>query len=160
MAARLLDDPLAALEQLNEALCERSPLSLVSLCCAHLTQSAGGARAQVLLAGHPPALHVRAEEVAAVGRPARLLGLPGSGRWAPVEVTLEPGDLLVFYTDGVVDTFGESERFGEDRLAETVRGARDAGGAVARIDGALSAFGRGLQRDDTAVLAVERRVSD
>jgi PAS domain S-box-containing protein len=160
MAARLLDDPLAALEQLNEALCERSPLSLVSLCCAHLTQSAGGARAQVLLAGHPPALHVRAEEVAAVGRPARLLGLPGSGRWAPVEVTLEPGDLLVFYTDGVVDTFGESERFGEDRLAETLRGARDAGGAVARIDGALSAFGRGLQRDDTAVLAVERRVSD
>ena len=51
---------------------------------------------------------------------------------------------------------GESERFGEERLADALHGARSAADAVRRIVRALSAFGRGPQVDDTAVIAVER----
>jgi serine phosphatase RsbU (regulator of sigma subunit) len=74
-----------------------------------------------------------------------------------VTVPLEPGALLVLYTDGVLDTVGDDgARFGEDRLQRAVAGAADADDAVARIDAALRDFEVGDQADDTAVLAVER----
>jgi serine phosphatase RsbU (regulator of sigma subunit) len=62
----------------------------------------------------------------------------------------------VLFTDGVFDTVGEGERFGEERLERTLDGATDAPDAVARIDAALSAFEVGEQADDTAILAVQR----
>jgi serine phosphatase RsbU (regulator of sigma subunit) len=69
---------------------------------------------------------------------------------------LEPGDQLILYTDGVIDAVGETERFGEARLAETLIGSMGADDAVRRIDEALRQFAHGEQSDDTAVLAVER----
>jgi len=71
-------------------------------------------------------------------------------------ITLEPGDQLVLYTDGVIDTVGTAERFGEERLAQTLRDATGAADAVRRIEQALVAFAHGSQVDDTAVIAVER----
>jgi serine phosphatase RsbU (regulator of sigma subunit) len=66
------------------------------------------------------------------------------------------GDQLVLYTDGVLDTVGEHERFGEARLAEVLVGARGAADSVRRIRDAVTGFAHGTQVDDTAVLAVER----
>jgi PAS domain S-box-containing protein len=155
-AVRLLDDPIAAVEQLNAALLEGPQLSLVSLCCVALSIDSDEATAEVLLAGHPPAYHLRGGEQRVVGTQAQLLGFDVRGRWEMAAVRLDPGDLLVLYTDGVIDTFGAEERFGEARLAATLRDPADAADAVARIDTALTAFGHGPQRDDTAVLVVQR----
>jgi sigma-B regulation protein RsbU (phosphoserine phosphatase) len=84
----------------------------------------------------------------------------GAGRikdWARRSIALDPGDVLVLYTDGVFDAVGEAgHRFGEERLQRTIAGVSDAGDAVSRIDAALGAFEVGPQADDTAVLAVER----
>ncbi len=154
-AGKLLDDPVAALGQLNDALSERPRLSLVTVCCALLRDVDGRAQADVVLAGHPPGYHVHAGTPRAVGAAAPFLGVYEDG-WQAESVTLEPGDLLVFYTDGVIDTVGETERFGEERLAETLRGASSADDAVRRIERAVSQFADGPQVDDTAVLAVER----
>ncbi len=154
-AAKLLGDPVAALGHLNTALCERPRLSLVTVCCALLREADGVAYADVVLAGHPPAYHVHGDTARAIGISAAFLGVYENG-WRPETVTLEPGDLLVFYTDGVIDTVGETERFGEARLADTLRGVRDAQDAVARIERAVSRFADGPQVDDTAVLAIER----
>lgn len=155
-AGRLLGEPSAVAEQLNLALRELPQLSLVSLCCAALRIADGSARAEVLLAGHPTAFRVRGEELAPAGAPSPLLGIDDDCRWRTAPVSLEPGDLLVLYTDGVIDTFGESGRFGEERLVQTLRGAADADDAIDRVETALSAFAHGPQRDDTAVLVVER----
>jgi serine phosphatase RsbU (regulator of sigma subunit) len=154
-AGKLLADPVAALVQLNEALRERPRLSLVTVCCALVRDLDGGAQADVVLAGHPPAYHVRAGEPRAVGAPAPFLGIYEGG-WETEPVTLEPGDLLVFYTDGVIDTVGKAERLGEERLAAALRGASSADDAVRRIERAVSGFAEGPQVDDTAVLVVER----
>ncbi len=155
-AARLLGDPVAAVEQLNAALLERPQLSLVSLCCAALRFDGDEIIADILLAGHPPAYHLRGSDQALVGTQAQLLGFDARGRWETRSVTLDPGDLLVLYTDGVIDTNGATERFGEARLAAALRDTTGAADAIQRIDRALTGFGHGPQRDDTAVLAVER----
>ncbi len=157
-AARLLGDPLAAMEQLNEALLEQPQLSLVSLCCALLPDPlpSGAATAHLLLAGHPPPYHVHAGRAGAVGEPGQILGFDRARRWTTCSVRLDPGDLLVLYTDGVTDAGSRGERFGEIRLAETLGEARDPGDAVARIDQAIAAFAPGPHRDDTAVIAVQR----
>jgi PAS domain S-box-containing protein len=155
-AARLLDDPVLAVEHLNGVLRERPELSLVSLACAVLSEADGAALAEVLLAGHPPPYHVHDGRATLVETQAQLLGLDDTGDWTTATVSLEPGDLLVLYTDGVIDTGGADERFGAQRLAEAVRGAEGAADAVRRIDSALSAFSEGPQRDDTAALVVQR----
>ena len=158
-AARLLGDPAAAAEQLNAALLERPQLSLVSLCCARLRVDGDDVVADVLLAGHPSAYHLHGGEHRLVGAQAQLLGFDGRGRWETRTVRLAPGDLLVLYTDGVIDTYGATERFGEARLTEVLREAIDPADAIRRIDAALTAFSDGPQRDDTAVLAVQRTVA-
>lgn len=155
-AARLLGDPGRAVQELNAALRSQPQLSLVSVSCAVLREADGEAFADILLAGHPPGFHLRAGEVAEVGTLSPLLGIDEQGVWPAWTLRLDPGDLLVLYTDGVTDTFGETERFGEERLARTLRAALDADEVVHLVDRALSDFGRGPQRDDTAVLAVQR----
>jgi PAS domain S-box-containing protein len=154
-AGKLLGDPVAALVQLNEALRERPRLSLVTVCCALVRDLDGSAAADIVLAGHPPAYHIRGGEPRAVGVPAPFLGIYEDG-WESAPIALEPGDLLVFYTDGVIDTVGAQERLGEERLAEALRDAHSAEDAVRQIEGAVRDFAEGPQIDDTAVLAVER----
>jgi serine phosphatase RsbU (regulator of sigma subunit) len=154
-AGKLLGDPVAALVQLNEALRERPRLSLVTVCAAFVRDLDGHAQADVVLAGHPPGYHIRDGEPRAVGVAAPFLGIYEDG-WQVEPITLVPGDLLVFYTDGVIDTVGETERFGEERLANALRGAGSADDAVQRIERAVREFADGPQVDDTAVLAVER----
>jgi sigma-B regulation protein RsbU (phosphoserine phosphatase) len=85
-----------------------------------------------------------------------MLGAYDVRDWCRTTLELEPGDVLVLYTDGVFDTVGEDGRFGEQRLEDTIAGVAHAPDAVRRIDAALSAFEVGAQADDTAVLAVER----
>jgi serine phosphatase RsbU (regulator of sigma subunit) len=154
-AAKLLGDPIAALAQLNVALTERPRLSLVTVCCALVREVDAAVQADVVLAGHPPAYHIHGGAPRAVGISAPFLGIYEDG-WQADTVALEPGDLLVLYTDGVIDTVGETERFGEARLVETLRAARSAEDAVRRIERALTRFADGPQVDDTAVLAIER----
>ncbi len=155
-AAKLLRDPIAALKQLNIALRERPGLSLVSVCCVLLLAEGAQATADVVLAGHPPALHVRSGTPSAVGVFAPFLGAYEEGDWRAERIELASGDQLVLYTDGVIDTVGEAERFGEERLAATVGPGSGAQDTVTRIEAALRSFARGPQADDVAVIVVER----
>jgi phosphoserine phosphatase RsbU/P len=155
-AGKLLGDPIAAFEQLNEALREREGLSLVSVCCVLLRSDGETATADIVLAGHPPAFHLRAGTPTPLGVFAPFLGAYEQGGWQAVSTDLAPGDELVLYTDGVIDTVGEEERFGEERLAATLREGESAADTVARIERAVKQFGSGPQVDDLAVIVVER----
>jgi PAS domain S-box-containing protein len=155
-AATIAPDPLSALTHLNLELAARPETSLVTVGCALVTRGPDGdsMRARIACAGHPPALLVRGGEVQALGRFGPMLGAFRASTWDPVDVDLYDGDVLILYTDGVIDTRGRDGRFGEERLWETVASAVDAGDAVRRIDGALRAFESGEQADDTAILAI------
>jgi sigma-B regulation protein RsbU (phosphoserine phosphatase) len=77
------------------------------------------------------------------------------------ELVLAPGDLLVFYTDGVTDALSpDGARFGDARLLATIEAARGgtANEVVAAIRDAVEAFrGPADPADDVTVVAVGRR---
>ena len=142
---------------LNAALYGRSRMALCSVCMVHLHGGEREGQVSMLAAGHPDPYVIRAGQArsAAVGGP--LLGALSRGDWPVVRLRLEGGDTLVLYTDGVIDTQGEAGRFGERRLGDTLQGTTGAADAVQRVRVALEVFASGRHRDDTAVLAVERR---
>jgi PAS domain S-box-containing protein len=153
-AAQLLDDPLAALDHLNRELLMRPGMTLCTMCCMLLEERDGGARATVTCAGHPQPLLVRDGNAEPVGEFGTILGAWPEAEWPRTTLALEPGDVVVLYTDGVIDASREDERFGEHRLQEAVAGAQSAEDAVARITAALDDFEQGEQADDTAVIAI------
>jgi serine phosphatase RsbU (regulator of sigma subunit) len=159
-AARLLDDPVAALDRLNAELQERPKGSLVTTACALLHETSQGPSARIILAGHPPPFHIRDGAPRQVGEFGSPLGAYQVGRWREQTISLRPGDQLVLYTDGVTDTVGRDGRFGEERLAQALIGARSATEAVELIDRALTDFAEGPQADDTAILAIEHVGND
>jgi serine phosphatase RsbU (regulator of sigma subunit) len=71
-------------------------------------------------------------------------------------VRLRQGDLLLLYTDGILDARAHRETFGEERLrAALARGAGVPVAALLRdIDRAVRAFAPGRARDDKALLAL------
>jgi serine phosphatase RsbU (regulator of sigma subunit) len=107
-------------------------------------------------AGHPLPYLIRNGQAQQVGRTGPLLGAFDHGHWLAASLELEPGDVLVLYTDGVIDARGSDSRFGEERLAATLAGVPSAEEACARIRSALLEFAGGEQDDDTAVLALQK----
>jgi sigma-B regulation protein RsbU (phosphoserine phosphatase) len=114
----------------------------------------GGLAVSVALAGHPHPLVLRTDgRVEEVGRLGPLLG------WRPVPgfeddtTTLAPGDVLVLYTDGLLDAENDTERFGDDRLHTTLAGLRgaDADAIASGLMDAVATFASRL-RDDVALL--------
>jgi len=155
-AAKLLDDPLAAIGTLNAELRAREQMSLCSVAAVLLREERGRASAEIICAGHPLPLLLRRGRAEPVGAFSPMLGAYDVDEWCRHTIELDPGDVLVLYTDGVFDAVGADGRFGEERLRQTLTGGEHAQDAVARIDTALSAFEVGAQADDTAVLAVQR----
>lgn len=79
--------------------------------------------------------------------------------YAEGEVDLEPGDVLVLYTDGITeaeDAVGEF--FGEEGLQKTIEGCHGgtANEIVSCIRQAVSRFARGAQADDMTLIVVRR----
>ncbi len=72
------------------------------------------------------------------------------------EAELAPGELLLAYTDGVLDAHSPSgDSFGEDRLLESARSAPTA--ALDAIQAALASFAEGEPAyDDVTMLAIRR----
>jgi PAS domain S-box-containing protein len=153
---RLVSDPVAVLDQLNRELLERPGMALCTVACLVLRETPDGAEVDVVCAGHPRPLLVRDGRVEPLGRWGALLGAFEGDRWVVETEPIGPGDVVVLYTDGVLDAEGPDERFGEERLEQALAGCRSAEGAVSAIDTALSAFQAGAQSDDTAVLAIQR----
>ncbi|HBS29489.1 MAG TPA: hypothetical protein DEB06_08590 [Phycisphaerales bacterium] len=132
-----------------------SPEMFVTLAVARL--SLDGQRAEVGLAGHLPVLHWIASEkrVARIENASLPLGITLDERFAPQIVTISPGDALVLYTDGLIESSRpDGEQFGLVRLAAEVARLAD---APARAMGeglirAARAFGG--SGDDQSVLVV------
>jgi anti-anti-sigma factor len=145
--------PAAVLGRLDHALREQPTLSLCSALCVafrsdHLVISS---------AGHPHPIIVRRDgRVREVGGGGPVLGVVSDAVWPERTIRVSPGETVLLYTDGVTDTLGEGERFGQRRVAELLIEHADSPPheLLARLEAALDRFQRGPQSDDTAALAL------
>jgi sigma-B regulation protein RsbU (phosphoserine phosphatase) len=98
----------------------------------------------------------RVEHIESSGLP---LGILESASYREESGRLEPGDLVVLYTDGVTEAEDPGgEEFGVERVAEVVAAADDHADAVCdRLLASVDTFTRGEPlQDDATLLVVER----
>jgi len=147
--------PSAVLALVNRALRQRPKLAPVTMLCGLLH----GDQLTLAIGGHPHPLLKRGQPTCeTVGVTGLLLGAVQDYADAEdVTVALLPGDTLLLYTDGVTETPGAADRFGEERLRTVVDDAPpDPEGLLAAVSAALDAFARGTVLDDRAMLVLHR----
>lgn len=133
-----LIEPLAALERLDRMVQEIAPGRMYVTLQIGIVDHREG-RITLVSAGHPPALLYRAAsaEVVELGAGAMPLGTTLTSNLVERTAELSPGDVLVFYSDGVPEaTDLRGEPFGDGRLTQAL--ARSATGhSAAEIRTAL-----------------------
>jgi serine phosphatase RsbU (regulator of sigma subunit) len=155
-----LTSPLAVMERLNHMVRRTTDKrTYVTLLCAVLDRTEDALT--VVSAGHPPVLHYdpRSRCFAEIGKGAPPLGTFLEAGYEAVRRPMAAGDLLVFYTDGLVEARNaRGQEYGDERLQRAV--ARAADSRTARqirdaILGDLANFkGDQEQADDMTVIVV------
>jgi serine phosphatase RsbU (regulator of sigma subunit) len=158
-----LVSPVAILERLNHMVRRTTDKrTYMTLLCAVLDREED--TLTVVSAGHPPVLHLDSKTglFQEVGLGAPPLGTFLEARYEEVRRSVSVGDLLIFYTDGLVEARNaQDQEYGDARLQRAV--ARAATSRTARevrdaILGDLSNFkGDQEQFDDLTVVVVRLR---
>jgi sigma-B regulation protein RsbU (phosphoserine phosphatase) len=112
-------------------------------------------------AGHNPPLVYRTatREVSLMPRGGRAIGWFPDNPLREVNMQLEPGDIIVYYTDGLTDAENPAgENFGETRLGQAICEAaeRSAEGIVQHIVQSVEVFAEGVTPFDDLTLVVVR----
>jgi sigma-B regulation protein RsbU (phosphoserine phosphatase) len=115
-------------------------------------------------AGHNPPLLVRGGRVLSLDQQGALpLGILEQQAYGQATVRLEPGDLLLLYTDGITEAMsprqacGSRDLFGVERLDALLLdcGAASAEGCVAAVRSAVTAFSANAPpTDDQTLIAI------
>jgi hypothetical protein len=161
-AAPYEQNPSALLRVLNRALVAEGPgARLASVACVRIDPAADDALDLcVSAAGHPLPIRVSASgEACDVGQHGELLGVHDDPQLFDVATRLGLGELLVLYTDGVIEARGPAGLFGEERLrALLAESAADAPSrVVTRVEQAVLAASGGRPQDDVAIVALRPR---
>lgn len=112
-------------------------------------------------AGHCPGLHVQAGGVARLVTGGMALGLDADADYAAATIRMQRGDILVLYTDGVIECEDpHRELFGEQRLVDVVaaRQGATATQVLADVLRAVDRFRGGAPMSDDLSVVVVRRV--
>jgi len=128
-----------------------------TLFLAELEYDSGQVR--YLNAGHNPPFLVRHDRVERLPASSLPLGMLGAANYEEGGSRLEPGDLLIAYSDGLTEAVGpDGEEFGVDRVAGMVESLRDLSPPLAgrRILDAVEAFLGDARPDDDLSLIVVR----
>ncbi|KZF03441.1 PAS sensor protein [Rhodococcus sp. EPR-279] len=164
-AAAVFDrNPIAVLDNLNTVLHHEFHGDDPRFCTVvfgTITPGPDGAVVDLASGGHPPALRITHDAVVdfvdTTG--GQLVGALAEPHFASASVTLRPGDVMAFYTDGLTEAIvgpGRT-RFDDDGGLESFaarKGATTAPKIVDDLTSLLASFGDGLQ-DDVALLAFE-----
>jgi serine phosphatase RsbU (regulator of sigma subunit) len=153
--------PARVLGLLNTALLHQRPDDerFLTVALASLRVARGRALVTIASAGHPiPLLRRRDGAVEAACPPGMALGLFDRPSLCDTKVVLDPGDSLVFYTDGVTEARRGSAELGTEGLGRLVAGiprGTSAAHLAATIEAQVGEYRGGLPRDDTAILVVQ-----
>jgi serine phosphatase RsbU (regulator of sigma subunit) len=158
--------PSQVLRTLHESIrSERSDFRFCTAALARIQAPSDGngeAHLTVSLGGHPLPIVLRKDgRVETIGEPGTLLGVLPSPTLADVDASLEVGDSLILYTDGVLDVANRDKRgdpnWFKDQIAVAV--GKNADEIAERLaQAAIERHGDEL-RDDIAILVLHRNDS-
>ncbi|HEV7483759.1 MAG TPA: SpoIIE family protein phosphatase [Solirubrobacterales bacterium] len=152
-AAALTGDPVIALETLNRSLLARRGAALCSVAALAIDEDPSRP-VRLAIAGHPAPLLVDRDAVVEATVSAPVLGAFPDASWGIEHVHVRPGQQLVVITDGVTESTGAEERFGEGRLRAALAGVSSPALAAQKVEAALNEFSDGALDDDAAILAI------
>ena len=153
---RTNDNPSAAVAWANEQLSDLEPGLFVTAFVAIVNFTSGLVR--FVNAGHPAALLADGVNTLELGPTGPLLG-PFEGEWTTREAILSSGQMLVCYTDGLVEVRDENrEEFGVDRLRAVLKEnyGDDTDAIVKKTLAEVEAFVAGRADDDITLTIVAR----
>ena len=152
--------PCAMLSYINDRLAGRYDAEAVMFVTAwYGVYDPATRRLDYAAAGHPPPRLCRGEGLQALDAAGGLpLGITPHSRYDTAHTTLEPGDRLLLYTDGITETFNpQRQQFGPRRLDDLLCRGEDQSPRQT-IDAVLEevrAFGQGVTpEDDQTLLAI------
>jgi phosphoserine phosphatase RsbU/P len=158
--ARGLAEPAQVLARLNSSLCRDLPPSMfVTLVLAVLFPGREG-RVALASAGHPEPILLRggaAPKSVSVG--GMMLGVFEEAAFEEAELDLEPGDSLVFVTDGVIEAPGaDGKRPGLLHILRLLDRSRGLGarGQAEALTAEVMAGAAGQMRDDMTAFVLKR----
>ena len=156
----LFEAPARILSLLNRHLYRSTqPEKYATLFLAHYDDRSG--RLTYSNAGQLPPFLMRPDgSVRLLDRGGTVVGLMDGMRYEQETLTLEAGDLLIAYSDGVTEPENDFGEFGEDRLLEVVRQYRHEALEVisAEVMRALDAWIGGGEQPDDITLVLARKV--
>jgi serine phosphatase RsbU (regulator of sigma subunit) len=152
--AHQFKSPSLVLRKANEFLIEKKTAGFVTVHLGILDSDTGLLRYSS--AGHPPVLLRRASgEIEALGSGSSPLGINPETHWKMAEIEMEADDILLLYTDGLIEARRDGELFGQKRLEQLLKRKRL---SLLRLPylilDQVLAFSGGTLRDDLAILAV------
>jgi sigma-B regulation protein RsbU (phosphoserine phosphatase) len=155
-AAVRLASPSDMLRDLNAALLRNGSERFCTVALLRLRRRDGTWTVSIGSGGHPAALLLRpGEPPRLVGSAGSLLGVLEDVSLTDVDVSLEPQDAIVLYTDGVPEARRDREFYGEERLIDVAQANQGrAAGLTEALLADVLAFQDGLARDDIAIVAV------
>ncbi len=116
-------------------------------------------RLECVNAGHNPPILLRRGQILRLETGGPVVGLLPAAPYTEQALTLEPGDLLLLYTDGISEAMTRSdEEWGEDRLIAAARGVqnRTAPEILRALFASADAFTAGApQHDDMTLLVLK-----
>lgn len=152
--------PRRILAKLNDAIYEQTPperFSTVVLARVRTDGGAGSKRTTIACGGHPLPLLLRVDgTIEEVGVPGTALGLLPKVDIKDVNVTLEPGDALVLFTDGVTEARSGDHLLGIHGLRTALAACkgRDADGIAEHLAATTLSFQKQMLRDDMAIVVL------
>jgi serine phosphatase RsbU (regulator of sigma subunit)/pSer/pThr/pTyr-binding forkhead associated (FHA) protein len=160
VATRATGSPAQILSSVNAAMLEREQHE-VFVTGVFLSLDARTGKVVLANAGHcPPLLRRAGGSIERVEESAPAMGFFRETSFSECELSLEPGDTLALYTDGIVEAKNAAgEEFGDGRLAEALAApAEDARRSVDQVLGALSAHtGNADPNDDLTIIVCRFR---
>ena len=140
------------LRWLNTVTCSLPTFTIASACLA--LYDPADRRLSIANAGHPSPVLVRGKEARQVPRPAgTMLGVDVNSGYDEVSIVLEPGDVLLLYTDGLIERRRHSPDENIARLLAEARPAESDADLHAYVDRILDQVESDTD-DDTCILAV------
>lgn len=151
------NSPAAAMRQVNQGLLKRQVDARYAT-VFYATLSPQG-RLTHCNAGHNPPLVVSASGVRTLEGSGMPVGLFGAAPYADEETQLQPGDVLVTFSDGVTEALNTAgEEYSEARLIEEVQKYRTAplSDFLQAVITSVQAFAAGAQQSDDVTVLVLR----